>query len=642
MKKLLTLLVLTIFCCSAISQTRQIDSLRNLVLTTADKEEKKKHLISLLSFHRSMNSDTLLHYTQYLKIISGSDKNASFTSDISLANYYSKRSNYDSALQITLKGSKEAKDYPVYYRYFRYLNSVILLKKNNHKDALTGFFNTLRLAETAKDTAGHIRSLNGIGWTYLEMSQPREALDWLHKALKVTGDKNFDNLHSIIYLNMAPCYGMLGNMDSVIHCVSQARTIAEKNGDLLTLANALALGTNICVYQGDMNKALQLIRQALDIRKVLNDPFYIVSDMAAMADIYSNMHLPEKGIAVANEAIIIARKNNLESKLPFIYMALAANYRVAGDYKNLAAITQQSLELRDSLFQKTKAKELAEMQARYEAEKQLASIKLLQQENELKDIRNRDAMYVAAAIFMLLIGGGTFFYSYSRTIEKRKRAEERALMERRRLHAIIETQEEERRRISAELHDGIGPVLSAVKLNMSQLAYQPEDAQKYRTAMQLIDESYKELRTISHQMMPTVLIGNGLMAAIDELASVFNSSGALKVSTGADDPTRRYDSSLEVNLYRIIQEMMNNIVKYAKATEAQIQLLHERNELSIMIEDNGEGFDKKQLERSRGNGWNNVLSRLSVIGGTIEIDTQPSRKGTVIFITAPIKSQSKI
>lgn len=177
---------------------------------------------------------------------------------------------------------------------------------------------------------------------------------------------------------------------------------------------------------------------------------------------------------------------------------------------------------------------------------------------------------------------------------------------------------------------------------MSQVTYKNEDATKYEKAMKLIDDSYKELRNISHQMMPAILTRNGLMAAVQDLAAHVNSAGILKITADSDAPDKRYEHVLEVNCYRIIQELVNNIIKYSEATEAQIQLLHENDELSLMIEDNGKGFDRRVLEASKGNGWNNIISRLSVISGTIEIDSQPGRKGTVVFITAPIKQENKI
>src|SRR5690606_36664027 len=96
---------------------------------------------------------------------------------------------------------------------------------------------------------------------------------------------------------------------------------------------------------------------------------------------------------------------------------------------------------------------------------------------------------------------------------------------------------------------------------------------------------------------------------------------------------RRYDETIEFNLYRIVQELINNIVKYAQATEAQIQIAHENGEMRLMIEDNGHGYDTRVLQSLKGQGWNNIISRLRIINGSIEVDSQQGKKGTVVFIS---------
>lgn len=640
MTRFFLILIFTLAAAPVFSQTKKIDSLRVKVQLSKTLAERKNTIISLLSLHRSMNADTLLRYTNYLKNISGKeDQAASLTADIYYAYHFSKSGLLDTSLKITEQGihkSASIKNVSLLV-HFTYIKAVIRLKKNNHKEALTGFFNTLKLAEKYHDTTFQIRALNGIGWVYLEMNQPAEALQWLSKALRVTTNKNYENLYSVVYLNLTPCYGMMGKLDSAEHFEELAFQTAEKYDDLLTKANALALKTNLLNLSGNLEKALQTIKQSIVIRKVLNDPFYIVSDMATMANIYANMQAPEKGIPLAKEAIAIARKHNLQSKLLILYNALASNYEEAGDYKNLAATLQQRLDLKDSVYQKAKAEDLAEIQAKYETEKKEAAIKLLQKENELKDIRNRNSIYFASGILIIILGSSVFFYSFLKIKQKKKIAEERAMMESMRLQAVIQTQENERKRISAELHDGIGPVLSAVKLNIGQLEYSEKDAQKHEKAMLLLDQSYKELRNISHLMMPVILMKSGMVAALNELANNINSSGILRILVDSDNEKYRYGDTLEINLYRIVQELVNNIVKYSGATEAQIQLTRENDEITLMIEDNGDGYETKSLHASGGHGWSNITSRLRIIGGNIEIDTKKGKKGTVVFITVPLQ-----
>jgi len=634
---LFILLLLSSFL-NSLAQTRRIDSLRSEVNLAENRDAKKSIILGLLLNYRALSNDTLRHYADYLKSVSADDARTALWADVYKVYYYTGTASFDSAVQVATSGVRRAAaiNDKGLLLYFRYLLAFSKVKQSNHRDALKYFFETLQMAEKYTDTAFQVRSLNGIGWTYMEMGQSTEALQWINKAIAIGAVTKNEPLLGVVYLNKSSCCGMEGHIDSATYYERLAYRHAERYDDLQTMANALAVRTNILAYYERYEEALRCIKQAVVIRKLINDPFYVVSDMVILADCYSWLHQWKEGVGVANEAISIARKNNLYIKLPLLYSALANNYRKAGDYKQLAEVLQHYAALKDTVYQKVNAKELAEMQTRYETEKREAAITLLQKENELKDIRNRNHLYITVALAIIFLTSGMFFYAFLHTRQKRKLAQERAAQEMKRLQEVIQTQEIERKRISAELHDGVGPVLSAIKLNLGQMSHAETDHRKYEKAMQLIDESYKELRNISHQLMPAILLKKGLISALEELAESVNSSDILKMTIDSDDCGRRYSNSLEINLYRIIQELVNNMLKYSGASEAQIQISHEPAEVSIMIEDNGRGYDPSLLYQSTSNGWNNIISRLNIINGTIEIDSQPGKKGTVVFLNAPI------
>ena len=154
-------------------------------------------------------------------------------------------------------------------------------------------------------------------------------------------------------------------------------------------------------------------------------------------------------------------------------------------------------------------------------------------------------------------------------------------------------------------------------------------------ALDLLDESVREVRGISHNMMPAALVNNGLEAALEELAKRVSSSGRLAMHLDGKLTTERLPETVEIHLFRISQEITSNIVKYSQATEVQVQLDQELGRITVMVEDNGTGFDIGKLMRSTGNGWHNIKSRLGLLSGTIEIDSQPGRSGTVVFLEVP-------
>lgn len=640
-----SLLVLCLFFAVGINaQTKTIDSLRHKFLTSANSRQRKENTLLMLSQSRSLSPDTTLFYIQQLaKNTPATDTSAILSKQRYLAYYYYRTAKLDTALTIinnTIKIVEADKNNRAQLNELYYLRGGILVKKNEYKAALSQNYNALHYAEQMRDTAFIIRSLNGIGWVYMEMEQPKEALGWLKKSLAVTSNKNYGYLHGMVYANMASCYGYIGQIDSAKMYIMRGYNLAMEADDLFLQANLLALMANVQILSKRYGDAVISVQKAVAIRRVLKDPFYIISDMSSLAYLYAETNKADLGITLMKEAIDIARANDLKAKLPLLYGALAYNYNVKRDYKNQTEALATSLALKDTLYENAKAKDLAEMQAKYETQKKVDEIKILQKENELKDAETRNVTLLSISIIVILLGAGLFTYKFIGIKQKKKLAEEKIKMERQQLQAIIHTQEEERKRISAELHDGIGPVLSAAKLNLSMLGYDEKDALRYETAIALIDKSYKELRTVSHIMMPATLLKKGIVEATQQLADDLNSSGAINIFVDADNPKKRYPEHIEINLYRIVQELLNNIVKHAKPTEVQLQFSEEQDELTLMIEDNGAGYDADSLRNGNGNGWNNITTRLRILNGIIEIDSHKGKKGSVVFILIPIKPQT--
>ena len=149
-----------------------------------------------------------------------------------------------------------------------------------------------------------------------------------------------------------------------------------------------------------------------------------------------------------------------------------------------------------------------------------------------------------------------------------------------------------------------------------------------------MDTSCKELRSISHQMASDVLIKLGIVAAIKDFIQNIDQN-LLKTNFQSVGLDERISSGIETVLYRIVQESVNNVIKHAKATHLDIQLLKEAHELTLIIEDNGVGFNINEMENFNGIGLRNIKSRIEYLKGTIDFDSAPNR-GTVISIFVPL------
>jgi signal transduction histidine kinase len=210
------------------------------------------------------------------------------------------------------------------------------------------------------------------------------------------------------------------------------------------------------------------------------------------------------------------------------------------------------------------------------------------------------------------------------------------------LQSMVNGQETERTRIARDLHDGLGGIFSTVKMHFSTLQHEVPELRNntlYKKSFDLVNNASEELRKVAQNLMPEVLLKLGLTEALRDFCSNINSSGVMHISLQAYGMENRVGASTEIMLYRIIQELINNIIKHASATEAIIQFNRDGNRLSITVEDNGRGFDTMEAAEKRSMGIETVKSRVDYLNGKMSID---SRKdiGTTVMIDLLINDQN--
>ncbi len=235
------------------------------------------------------------------------------------------------------------------------------------------------------------------------------------------------------------------------------------------------------------------------------------------------------------------------------------------------------------------------------------------------------ATLIIAAILLYFIFSIIWFQKKYRSLSKAK------------ISAEITTLENERRRIASDLHDDVGPLLSAVKIQINHLDGQNEaEAALIRKSSKYIDDIIKRMREISNDLLPNVLIRKGLAAAIQDFLGKMNDSASLKI-TFTCPQEHRVPTQVEVNVYRIVQEIVHNTVKHAEASHLQIQLVIDEHMLRLASEDNGKGFDyKEMIAKNGGLGLLNLQSRAEVMGGEFDFTTEKG-KGTRYLFEIPLK-----
>lgn len=204
--------------------------------------------------------------------------------------------------------------------------------------------------------------------------------------------------------------------------------------------------------------------------------------------------------------------------------------------------------------------------------------------------------------------------------------------------ALLMGEEQERKRIATELHDGMGSMLSTLKLNAETIEFEEKQLSEkeriaYRNVIELIDKACVELRNISHNMIPTGMEQFGLIQSLNSIIKNINNTGKTNFNLDSYNLNNRFNSELELSLYRIALELINNIIRHSQAKNATIQLIKNDDNITLIVEDDGVGFDINTIVE--GMGLHNIKSRVDVFNGKFTIDTQPNR-GSTFIIEIPI------
>ena len=209
--------------------------------------------------------------------------------------------------------------------------------------------------------------------------------------------------------------------------------------------------------------------------------------------------------------------------------------------------------------------------------------------------------------------------------------------------ALIQGQENERTRVSRELHDGLGQVFTAIKLNLQNIRsdFDLSANKALSERIQLLEDNvavaFGEVRTISKNLMPDVLSQFGLKPAIQDLINTWDTIG-IKVSIEFVDMEHRFAAEIERALFRMSQELVNNAIRHGKPSHIFVQLINHGDSIVLMVEDDGVGFEPNKV--LKGFGLRNIKSRVEVFEGTVDIDSGP-KKGTVTTVEIPLSYSIK-
>ena len=323
-------------------------------------------------------------------------------------------------------------------------------------------------------------------------------------------------------------------------------------------------------------------------------------------------------------------KNNPEPQLGVVaFKSWAKAEEKRGNYKKSNELIKKYSILLDSVFSADNRKIVANADIKYETEKKDKEIiqqqlQIEKTENELQKKKTQTNYLVGIATFLLLASILTWFLFQQR--QKRKNLEIVTLKREHQiktLETLIEGEEKERFRIAKELHDGVNGDLSAIKYKLSSLLEMNNTVIK--EAITMIDKSCSQVRAISHNLVPPSLENFNLLEAVEEYCEKSDTSHSQKITFQHLGDAVSMSKKEEINIFRIIQELVTNSIKHAEATKIDIQISCRNKIMQITVEDNGKGFDTNAVE-DKGIGLKNIQSRVDYLQGTIDLIS--NKKGT--------------
>lgn len=629
------LIIFLLSFCTAGGQAPAFDSLKYQLAAAAADQEKMAVILEITEL--GMSADSLLPYIEMAEQIARKtgQKRDEDLSAYCRAGFYIRNNRTDSALVITnrlIEDYKFQKNQQPFYLKLIFFKAKILDRSNQYSKALSQLIEVIQTAETLQDTLIQIQAKTGIGWVQMEMEQYKEALQWLHKALRTSSNPAFYRNYGALYSNLATTYNEIGRHDSARYYINIAIQDARAYHNDLFLATALSMQAKIFIDAGTPALAEAPLHEVIEIRKKLDDQFYTVFDMSNLASYYASNHQPGKGIALCNEGIQIAKKLGLSSQLLMIYKSLAENYKAAGQNKEYGETLEYILELKDSFNTINTSKQLAEWQSAIESQKKEQQI--IQQKLSLtqKNYLFYGTLLITVMLIVISVLG---FLNYRR---RQAMKTQLAMAEQKRMAqaAVANAEEQERKRIAADLHDNLGAYAASIASNIDHLSLHSSGG----AAVMPLQELRLNAQAIVSQLADTIwaLKKDALsLTALSDRIKVFIQRLQPSYPSVLFDVIENFETdhllqpSQAFHLFQTVQEAMINALKHSGANRISI-FVTGTGAWQIRVEDNGRGMTSTSSRPGGGNGLANMKNRAREGGWTIA--WKPLEEGgTTVMIT---------
>lgn len=527
--------------------------------------------------------------------------------------------------------------------------ATISYRKGEYLDALELYLHAARILDSIGNTSVIILTYNNLSTLYTFYKQPEKALEYSKLCIEAAEKNNNQHMISVGSITNASVLIELGRFEEALPYINRAGEIARQRNDHYILGlHYINLSSYYCFWKNNYKKAIELNKKARQEADMLGNHWEILRTSTSLAELYYLNKQYDLAIAQAKEAQMLNKPIGSQDLEQRILKVIGKSLRETGQHNAAAQVLLQSMSLQDSVFNQTNQLQINYYEALYQKEKRELQITKLKSDKqlantELKKRRLLNLSLISITVLILILS--VLIYNTLRhkkivaeknlDLEKEKNSKLEKEQQLIATQAVLSGEETERRRLARDLHDGLGGMLSGIKLKLSNLKgnfYLDEEGKtNFDNAINSLDLSVTELRRVAHNLMPEVLIKYGLKEAISDFCSGLNKGCGVNTDFRFYGNDGRVDHNLEISIYRIIQELINNALKHSDAKQILVQLVQDDKRISITVQDDGKGFDLKQIDESRSVGLSSIKSRVAALSGIIDIYTAPN-KGTEIEI----------
>ncbi|MBI2268752.1 MAG: sensor histidine kinase [Bacteroidetes bacterium] len=483
--------------------------------------------------------------------------------------------------------------------------------------SLEHYIKALNINEFKKDMDGLSISYNNIGRIYYSQENYDMALRYYAKSIEIK--KAFHHKASLAntYNNVARTYLKMLRYDSAYYYFDQAWIIYNLTGEKVGEADSHMSIGNVQYETGDYLSAIISQNKALSIYETNGDLLRIAICQLALGKAFFKLHDLKKAETYFNKALAGSIKYKLKKTAMEVYLNLAHLKDAEAEYKLALGYYKLYSEMKDSIFKEETRNKIIEINERYENTKKDKAIAELNQEksriiaeNNLKTIERENRTKILFTIMLSLSIMLLIFYRFLNIKQQKERQKEFTMQ-------LIESQEDERKRISKDLHDGIGQNLLVIKNSCKE-------------QLPLIESTIEDLRNISRNMHPVQLEKLGFIKATESVIVEAKQNSTILFTYELDDVDAMLTPSRKINLFRIIQECISNIIKHSGTSAAKISVLISKNNIVTSIYDKGKGFDIKETKKRKSLGLTSIAERVELMDGKLNISS--NSKGTRIEI----------